>query len=102
MDIYETTTEVASDSTVIVPGHVILPEVRYAAPSGTLAQGDVITGSISLVDKDGNPKPLDFDGKFKVTLKDWPSDSSQEILSVLYMNFVISNKAPSIPVPSPE
>lgn len=97
MNAYETSTEVASDSTVIIPGHVIMPIVRYAAPSGTLAQGDTITGQIIIRDSSGNIKPLDFDGEFIVTMKDWPSDASSEILAVLNMNFVESRIAPVSP-----
>lgn len=89
---YEVTTDVIPAQTITIPQQVKLPELRYAAPNGTLAQGDVIEGVFSLKDKDGNVKPLEM-SSFKVTISDWPEDPNQEILGVFYLNFVISNKA---------
>jgi len=94
--IYDATTEVTDSTVLYVPGSIVLPQLRYAAPSGTLAQGDTIEGMITVKDSSGNIKPLEYEG-FKVVLNDYPSaDSSQEILAVLYLNFVLSNKAPVI------
>ena len=93
MAFYEVSTSTTPDSTIVLPSQVAFPEVRYASPSGSLAQGDVIEGVITLRDSSGNVKPLEFEG-FRVTLNDWPTDPNQEILAVLYMNFAIANKMP--------
>lgn len=95
MAFYEVTTTTTPDSTIVLPPQISFPEVRYAAPSGTLALGDVIEGVITLKDSSGNVKPLEFEG-FKVTINDWPTDPNQEILAVLYMNFAVSNKMPVV------
>jgi hypothetical protein len=89
---YEVTTDIIPEQTVVIPQQIKLPELRYAAPTGTLAQGDSIEGYFILKDKDGNEKSLDMKS-FKVVLSDWPSDESKEILGIFYLNFVISNKA---------
>jgi hypothetical protein len=89
--LYEAETAVAPAAVVEIPAQIIMPELRYAAPSGTLAKDDVIEGTVKLFDKDGNEKPLEFSG-YRIVLKDWPEDPNQEILAVLYMNFVVSNK----------
>jgi hypothetical protein len=96
MAIYEVNTAVKPAESLVIPEHIDLPQLRYAAPPGTLAKGDVIEGTITVKDKDGNLKPLEFEG-FKVVMNEWPSDIKQEILSVLYLNFVISNKPESQP-----
>jgi hypothetical protein len=88
---YEVATEIIPEQTITIPRQVKLPELRYAAPNGTLAQGDIIEGVFTLKDKDGNIKPLPM-SSFKVVLNDWPDDPNQEILGVFYLNFVISNK----------
>ena len=90
--IYEVSTTTKEPETIIIPRTIEMPELRYAAPTGTLAQGDVIEGTITLKDKDGNVKPLEFDG-FKITMSDWPDAIDEEILAVLYMNFVVSKKS---------
>jgi len=85
---YEASTSVVPDSTAVIPGGVVLPTVRYAAPSGTLALGDTINGKITVTDSSGSIKPLDYDGEFEVRLNDWPEDPDEEILAVLKLNFV--------------
>lgn len=93
MAFYDATTSTTPDSTIIIPSQIVFPEVRYAAPSGTLALGDVIEGVITLKDSSGNVKPLEYEG-FRVCINDWPQDPDQEVLAVLYLNFAISNKMP--------
>lgn len=90
--LYEDSTTMKDSETIVIPRTVQMPTLRYAAPSGTLAQGDTISGTITLKDKDGNIKPLAFDG-FKIDMTDWPDAEDEEILAVLYMNFVVSKKA---------
>ena len=99
MNIYEVTTAVKPEESVVIPKQIVMPEVRYAAPSGTLAKGDVFKGSFILEDKDGNIKPLQIDG-LKVVMSEWPEAEDEEILAVLYMNFVVSKKpvAPVVPI----
>ena len=94
-NIYEVSTEVKEEELVIIPRTIKMPEVRYAAPSGTLAKGDVFKGTFVLEDKDGNIKPLQIDG-LKVVMSDWPDAEDEEILAVLYMNFVVSKKPSAI------
>ena len=94
-DMYEVITDVAPAETIVIPPKVVLPELRWAAPSGTLAQGDVIEGHFTLTDKDGNVKPMEFDC-FRVILKDWP-EGNKEILGVFYVNFVVSDLPEVVP-----
>lgn len=94
--IYDVTTEIVPEQIIEIPATIKLPELRYAAPSGSLSKDCVVEGTITVKDKDGVIVPLEFSG-FKVTLKDWP-EGDQEILGVLYMNFTIANKAPVAPV----
>lgn len=93
-------TSVQEEQTVVIPAQVILPDIRNAFPSGFLAQGDVITIPIVVTDKDGNPKPLPDIDNFQVTINDWPSDPTQEILAVFYMNFVQSTIPQTTPSPN--
>ena len=95
MALYEVTTDVLPQEVQVIPEQIVVPQLRFAAPSGTLAQGDIISGTFNVTDKNGNSKPLELDA-FKITLKDWPTDPNQEILGVFYLNFTISNRA--IPV----
>ena len=100
MVIYEVSTEIKPSESIIIPETISLPQLRYAAPAGTLAKGDTIEGTVTLKDKDGNVKPLEFDG-FKVTMSDWPDALDEEILAVLYMNFVVSKKPTNAPIVPP-
>jgi len=96
MAFYEVSTTTSPDSTVVIPSQIVFPDVRYAAPSGTLAKGDTIEGMITLRDSSGNIKPLEFEG-FLVAINDWPVNPNQEILAVLSLNFAISSMVPSPP-----
>jgi len=87
------TTSVIAETTITVPAYIELPNLRYAAPSGTLQQGDTININITITDADGNERAFpDYDG-FQISLLDWPEDETKEILGVLYMNFVESTKS---------
>ena len=92
-NVYEVTTEVTPEQTVVIPPQVTVPDIRWAAPSGTLAQGDTLNVVATLTDMSGNPKYLEFPN-LQVVYRDWPSDPNQEILGVFYLNHVVSNKAP--------
>ena len=94
-NVYEVTTEVKPEQTIVIPPQVSVPDVRWAIPSGTLAQGDVVNLVATLKDKDGNPKPLEFPA-LQISYTDWPSDPTQEILAIFYLTHVISTKSPVI------
>ena len=97
--IFEVVPEVKEAQTIVIPEAITIPDTRYAAPSGTLAPGDVFTINCSLVDKDGNAKVFgEFTG-LKVTIPD-PGDGN-EWLAVMYLNFV-NSKLPSAQPVNPD
>jgi hypothetical protein len=89
--------EVTPEQTIVIPAHIDLESmnVREALPSGTFAQGDVLILNPNLKDKDGVVKSFNFD-RIKIHIKDWPTDPDQEILAVVYVNFVVAQKGTQI------
>jgi hypothetical protein len=85
--------------TIDVPESIQYPDLRRAFESGAFAPGDVVTVSVSIADADGNDKTPD-DSDFVMTLDNYPSDETKEVLGVLYFNFTEGMK-PDITPPDP-
>ena len=88
-------TEIVPEQTIIIPEKILYPDVRRAFEGGTFAPGDKITISVTVTDSDGKDKTPD-DSDFQLELDNYTRDPNKEVLGVLYMNFVESNKVPEI------
>jgi hypothetical protein len=92
-------TEKIPEHSIVVPELINYPDLRKAFDSGTFSTGDVITVSVSVVDADGNDKTPE-DSDYVLTLDNYTSDETKEVLGILYFNFIESIK-PNIEISQP-
>jgi len=88
--IYET--KAVAEQTIIIPTSIEMPDIRIALSSGTLGPNYTIINTLKIFDADGKEIDIGKAGDVKIKLTEWPEEN-KEILGVLYLNFVISNKA---------
>ena len=86
-------TDIIPQKNLVIPQKIEYPEIRKAFGSGVFQLGDIVIVQLSVIDKDGKDKTLK-DSSFKITLDNYVSDPSREVLGVFYMKFVDSIKPP--------
>ena len=75
------------EQTIVIPASITYPEQRMAYPSGSFPQGCTISVEVTVTDADGNDITPSDGNVFQMTLDQYPSDPTKEVLGVLYFNF---------------